>query len=94
MSTEKQLDVQPWWRYGHVWLVISGPALVVVASFVSGWIAMQGNDTDFKKDDDLVKSHLQQASPAQRQALTPAIQGRNQAATSVINEDNIRIPAK
>ena len=83
MSTEKQLDVQPWWRYGHVWLVISGPLLVVVASFVSGWIAMQGNDTDFKKDDERVKAELQQVSPAQRQALTPAIQGRNQAATSV-----------
>lgn len=80
MSSE-QTDTQAWWRFGHVWLVLSGPFLVVIASFVSGWIAFQGNDTDFKKDDDLVKSHLQQASPAQRQALTPAIQGRNHSAT-------------
>jgi hypothetical protein len=25
----------PWWRFGHVWLVIAGPAVVVVASFVT-----------------------------------------------------------
>ena len=24
----------PWWRYGHVWLIIAGPAIVVVAGFV------------------------------------------------------------
>jgi hypothetical protein len=81
MSSE-QYVAQPWWRFGHVWLVVSGPLLVVIASLVSGWIAFQGNDTDFKKDDDMVKSNLQHASPAQRQALTPAIQGRNHAATS------------
>ena len=81
MSSAKIIS-QPWWQYGHVWLVVSGPLLVVIASFVSGWIAFQGNDTDFKKDDDMVKSNLQHASPAQRQALTPAIQGRNHAASS------------
>ena len=30
---------KPWWRYGMVWLVISGPLMVVVASFVSAWLA-------------------------------------------------------
>jgi hypothetical protein len=82
MNTEKSSVDQPWWQFGHVWLVISGPLLVVVASFVSGWIAMQGNDTDFKKDDEMVKQQLQNASPAQREALAPAIQGRTHAATS------------
>ena len=81
MSKEKSAVNQPWWQYGHVWLVVSGPLLVVVASVVSGWVAFQGNDTDFQKDDETVKSNLQHASPQQRQALTPAIQGRNHAAT-------------
>ena len=83
MSSDQSSFPQPWWRFGHVWLVLSGPLLVVIASVVSGWIAFQGNDTDFKKDDEMVKNNLQHASPAQRQALTPAIQGRNHAATSV-----------
>ena len=34
----------PWWRHGMVWLVISGPAAVVVASFASAAIAWHGAD--------------------------------------------------
>ena len=49
MPSDKSSFSQPWWRFGHVWLVFSGPLLVVIASLVSGWIAFQGNDTDFKK---------------------------------------------
>lgn len=82
MNTDKTSVDQRWWQFGHVWLVVSGPLLVVIASFVSGWIAFQGNDTDFQKDDETVKTHLQNASPSQREALTPAIQGRNHAASS------------
>ena len=86
MSSESSNFSQPWWRFGHVWLVLSGPLLVVIASVVSGWIAFQGNDTDFKKDDEMVKSNLMNATPEQRDALTPAIQGRNQAATRSVGK--------
>jgi uncharacterized protein len=30
----------PWWRHGMVWLVISGPAVVVVAGFATLAIAI------------------------------------------------------
>ena len=30
----------PWWRHGMVWLVISGPAVVVVASFATLVLAL------------------------------------------------------
>ena len=30
----------PWWRYPFVWLVIAGPAAVVVAGFVTAFIAV------------------------------------------------------
>lgn len=36
--------VRPWWRYGMVWLVISGPAVVVVAGIVTAVIAVRGAD--------------------------------------------------
>jgi hypothetical protein len=42
MSSDQSNFSQPWWRFGHVWLVVSGPLLVVIASVVSGWIAFQG----------------------------------------------------
>ncbi len=39
MKPEK-LDTKPWWKYGHVWLIISGPAAVIVAGFVTLAIAI------------------------------------------------------
>jgi uncharacterized protein len=30
----------PWWRHGMVWLVIGGPAVVVVASFATLALAL------------------------------------------------------
>lgn len=57
---------QPWWRHGMVWLVIGGPALVVVASFATLAIAITHPDpvlsTSAARADD---------------AATPAVQARN-----------------
>ena len=29
-----------WWQFGHVWLVIALPAVVVVASFITLYLAV------------------------------------------------------
>ncbi len=34
----------PWWKFGHVWLIISGPAIVVVAGIITAVIAFNGAD--------------------------------------------------
>jgi uncharacterized protein len=34
----------PWWRHGMVWLVIAGPAVVVVAGFATLAIAIAHPD--------------------------------------------------
>jgi hypothetical protein len=63
---------QPWWRFGMVWLVIGGPLAVVVAGIVTAVIAVRGADPVLDT----------RAAPAgQVQAETPAMQGRNHAAT-------------
>lgn len=36
--------VRPWYREPWPWILMSGPAAVVVASFVSGWIALSTAD--------------------------------------------------
>ncbi len=36
----------PWWRVGMVWFMLSGPALVVVAGFVTMAIAFIGADVE------------------------------------------------
>jgi hypothetical protein len=80
----------PWWRYGMVWLVISGPALVVVASFLSAALAVHGADTVLPQGGQ--PGHRQAAeevdtgpatTAAQRSAPTaPAMLARNHAATA------------
>ena len=37
-------DERPWWRHGMVWMVIGGPAVVVVAGIVTAVIAARGAD--------------------------------------------------
>jgi hypothetical protein len=70
----------PWWRYGHVWLVIAGPAVVVVAALVTAWIAMRSPDPVLAEDHSRRGLQSSQAL-ANNRALTPALQGRNHAAT-------------
>ncbi len=35
---------QPWWRHGMVWLVIGGPAVVVIACIATAVIAVTHPD--------------------------------------------------
>ena len=79
-----QKTQQPaWWRYGHVWLVISGPLLVVVASFISAFVAFQGNDTALQDDPAAIRAaHNMQLN--KDRGMAPAMQARNHAATPVV----------
>ena len=77
MSTQ---NAQPWWHYGYVWLVIAGPLVVVVASFVTLYLALQGTDPVI---DDYYRKGIEinRTLPGQGDTLAPAIQARNHAAT-------------
>lgn len=70
--TPDNVDTQPWWRYGMVWLVIGGPAAVVVAGITTAVIAISGADPVIKEAATVV---------TQPDASTPAMQARNHAAT-------------
>lgn len=63
----------PWWREPMVWLVVGGPAVVVVAAIATGVIAWRGADTVVS---DPVAAKVPQAS-----SLQPALVARNHAAT-------------
>lgn len=75
---------QPWWKHGHVWLVISGPAAVVVAAIATAWVAMSGQDKlveeDYYKKGIEINKQLQG-----ERSMLPALQGRNHAATPADN---------
>ncbi|MCX7275770.1 MAG: FixH family protein [Burkholderiales bacterium] len=70
----------PWWRYGYVWLVISGPLAVVVAALVSGWIAVRQQDPVLAQDYYRQGLEINKTLAAQG-PLAPAEQGRNHAAS-------------
>ena len=75
-SADKPL-VAPWWRYGMVWLVISGPLVVVVAAIVTAVIAVRGADPVIT---DIPAAMTPGATTPSAQ--TPAMQARNHVATS------------
>jgi hypothetical protein len=63
----------PWWREPMLWLVVGGPAVVVVAAITTGVIAWRGADPVVS---DPVAVKAQGAS-----SLQPALVARNHAAT-------------
>jgi hypothetical protein len=71
---------QPWWKYGHVWLVISGPLVVVIAAVVTAWIAFSQQDPVLTQDYYRQGLNINKTL-AQQGSLAPAMQGRNHAAT-------------
>ena len=71
---------EPWWKFGHVWLVIAGPCVVVVAGFVTAWLAMSNPDPVLAGDYYRRGAEIHKA-PAKDKAMMPALQGRNHAAT-------------
>lgn len=74
---------RPWWQHGHVWLLISGPALVVVAGLVTAVIAIRGADTVIGSESPQQTARITQQAANER-ALLPAAQARNHAATPTV----------
>jgi len=58
----------PWWRHRIMWLVVGGPAAVVVAGIVTAVIAVHGADPVLD-------------TRADRAPERPALEGRNHAVT-------------
>lgn len=71
-AASQDTDTQPWWRYGMVWLVIGGPAAVVVAGIATAVIAINGADPVIREAATVVTTP---------DSSTPAMQARNHAAT-------------
>lgn len=85
MKTEKNQasdtpDSGPWWRYPLVWMVIAGPAAVVVAGFATLWLALRTPDPVVAGDYYRRGMEINQTL-ARDKSLAPAQQGRNHAAT-------------
>ena len=71
----------PWWRHGHVWLVISSPAIVVVAGFITLWLAIRTPDPVVDENYYQAGININKTLTERQRALTPAMQGRNHSMT-------------
>lgn len=70
---------QPWWKFAHVWMVFAGPAIVVVAGFVTLYLAIRTPDPVLPPEPQASAGDpgIQRVSPG----MAPALQARNHAAT-------------
>jgi hypothetical protein len=76
----------PWWKFGHVWLVIAGPAIVVVASFITLYLAITRPDPVVTEDYYLKGIEINKTldGTVQDASMAPAIQARNHAQTGTV----------
>lgn len=44
MMNKTATDTKPWYREPWPWILMAGPAIVVVAGFVTAWLAVVSND--------------------------------------------------
>lgn len=84
MTTMRSDDNHPmagkaWWRFPMVWMVWGGPAVVVVASFVTLWLVLRTPDPVV--DEDYYQKGLALSVHRSDRNLLPAETGRNHAAT-------------
>lgn len=71
----------PWWKFGHVWLVLAGPIVVVIAGFVTLYLAVSRPDPVVSEDYYRKGIEINKTLEADPASLAPAVQARNHAAT-------------
>lgn len=91
MQNSSSTPTVPWWKFGHVWLVFAGPAIVVVASFITLYIAVTRVDPVISEDyyQKGIEINKTLGSTATASSLAPALQARNHAATGVVPTPNV-----
>lgn len=79
VSPEK--SAAPWWKFGHVWLVLAGPIIVVIAGLTTFWIAVHSPDPVIEEDYYRKGIEINQTLQNPEKSFAPALQSRNHAAT-------------
>jgi uncharacterized protein len=75
MKPRAEQSTGPWWRFGLVWMVVGGPAVVVVAAVTTGVVAWRGADPEVEH------SSAAQARVDAKDPLARALGSRDHTAT-------------
>ena len=82
-------EPKAWWSFGMVWLVIAGPAVVVVAAFATLYLAITIPDpvlpTEIRHPRNTSDNTSDNTAKIEA-AMAPAMQARNHASTNVVPE--------
>ncbi|WP_284337182.1 FixH family protein [Comamonas sp. NoAH] len=81
IAKKQETPSGPWWKYGHMWLVLGGPAVVVVAGIVTAMIATNGADPVVDENYYQKGLNINQELRKSEKSLAPANAARNHAAT-------------
>jgi hypothetical protein len=86
MKNNTAVTSLPWWKHSFVWMVIAGPAIVVVASFVTLYLAVSRPNEIVNEQTYRVGKQSDQTIEQRRKdsGMAPAMQGRNHAATGLV----------
>lgn len=87
MKQNTRATSAPWWKFGFVWMVFAGPAVVVVASLVTAYIAVTSSPNELVSEDNFRTGAEMNSSvsDAERAAsMAPALKARNHAQTGVL----------
>jgi uncharacterized protein len=77
------VDTKPWWQYGYVWFLIAGPLLVVIAGFITLYLAISRPDPLVDEQYYQHGIEINKTLNEKRDAMAPANQARNHAATGI-----------
>ncbi len=80
-ETNPAVPTPPWWKFGHVWLVLGGPIIVVIAGFITLYLAVSRPDPVVSQDYYRKGIEINKTLEADPASLAPAVQARNHAAT-------------
>ena len=85
MHKKAEINNAPWWKFGHVWLVIAGPVIVVIAGFITLYLAITRPDPIVSEDYYLKGIEINKTLDLRNEGanLAPAMQARNHAQTGV-----------
>lgn len=74
---------QPWWKFGHVWMVFGGPAVVVVASFATLYLAITRPDPVMDENYYQKGLEINKTLGGTPSSAAPSMAARNHAATGI-----------
>ncbi len=80
-ETNPAVPNPPWWKFGHVWLVLAGPIIVVIAGFITLYLAVSRPDPVISQDYYRQGIEINKTLASDPASLAPAVQARNHAAT-------------